>query len=213
MIASKRPSSERRARSPGQHRPVAGEHRQRRDRGEHVGRVVAAHARHRPAEPQPRLGRADLREAVGEHAADQGALDQPVLAQRARARAARSPGSFTSTSSSMPLRRRAPRGARAPARRSSGLRAAQRPRSRAPRAAARCRPGCSVSTSSSIMSTPCRQRRIEARERVAGLDVGRALVPDAPRAPAARSRCSPAPPSQSPRRIAGAAGRRPRAGR
>ena len=50
---------ERRAGAARQRRAVAGEHRERGDRGEHVGGVVAAHARHRPAEAQLGLGRAD----------------------------------------------------------------------------------------------------------------------------------------------------------
>ncbi len=74
----------------GKHRAVAGEDRQRRDRREHVGRVVAAHARHRPAEAQPRLLRADAREHLREHAAEQACARSGRTCAAPRARAARS---------------------------------------------------------------------------------------------------------------------------
>ncbi len=81
MTASKRPVFQRRAGAARQRGAVAGEHRERRDGGEQVGGVVAAHTRDRPAEAERGLGGADARQGGREHPADERAIDQPEVAQ------------------------------------------------------------------------------------------------------------------------------------
>jgi hypothetical protein len=69
-------------REPGQAAPHVGERGQRRQHVHPRLRVVAPDARHRPAEPQGGLERADRHEAAHVLRGDKRALDQAVRAQR-----------------------------------------------------------------------------------------------------------------------------------
>ncbi len=137
MIASKRPSCNAVPGPSGQHRPVARQDRESRDRGQHVGRVVAAHPGNRPAQAQRRLGRRISARPDGNMPLISVRSTSPALAQR-RQHAQLIAGELHVHVEFDPGEGGARRGGRAPPRRSApGAR--RRPHGRVPRAGARCR--------------------------------------------------------------------------